>query len=716
MKKRFTKVVALLMALVLCSGVFTGLATTGTTVRADELADTSELESLAEIYKDYFIVGAACEAISNWNVKSREIGNPAKEKAISTLFNSITCGNEMKPAYNFDATSENLFKINPAADEMMKWATDNGVGMRGHVLCWHSQVNPGFFCKDFTATVDGKKTKSENAWLDDDCLVDRETFIERMRTYIYAMIEYTYANGYAATIYAWDVVNEATDESQDDGLRRSTWYRILGEDFLYYAFLFAREAEVKYAKQYAADYGLDPEGDLSSIMPKLFYNDYNEWISKRTDIIIRFTTQDVLNKDQSMVKSDVIRPDGDGTILGDGLIDGIGMQGHISDTQSISSYRKALEAYNAAVGEVQITELDIGCTKTGDKRFSTQAKYCYDFFTMLVDACKNGVNLTSVTFWGLTDTSSWRAENDPLLFNGDLSAKPSYYAVALAGKGEEYNIEIVETLEPAGDKFINFEPYYDESGELVPTDLTDKGILPRSSGHLAYINLAARKNHTPDQAIGYGVKVSRDDKDANVKLDISRYAGSTIELDLFVMTEDNTILLGIDGSYPYVLDKAQGKGVSNDSWVELSTKFTVPEGLGSVYVYVETDGTNDIFLDDISIKLVEADGTEQKPTKEMLEEGVGEPAGADGAITEEQPAAGDSSPADTDITGSASETDTSTAKPDEKTDNAAEAAVTAAPVAEAAGEKNSSVGLILIIAGIVLVGAAIGFIVYRKKK
>lgn len=709
MKKRFSRVLALLMAFVLCTGIFAGFAANVKT-SAEELADTSELESLAEIYKDYFILGSACEAISNWNVKSREIGNPAKEAAISRIFNSITCGNEMKPAYNFDAKSENLFKINPAADEMMKWATDNGVGMRGHVLVWHSQVNPGFFCKDFTAMKDGKATKSENAWLDDDCLVDRDTLIDRMRTYIYSMIEYTYAHGYAGTIYAWDVVNEATDEGQDDGLRRSSWYRILGEDFIYYAFLFAREAEVKFAKQYAADYGLDPEGDLSSIMPKLFYNDYNEWINKRTDIIIRFTTQDVLNKDQSMVKSDVIKPDGDGTLFGDGLIDGIGMQGHISDTQSISSYRKALEAYNAAVGEVHITELDIGCTKTGTKRFSTQAKYCYDFFSMLIDACKNGVNLTSVTLWGLTDTSSWRAENDPLLFNGDLSAKPSFYAVAMAGKGEEYDAEIAEVAEPLADKFINFEPYYDEAGDLVPTDLASNGIIPRSSGHLAYLNLAARKNHTPDQAVGFGVKVSRDDKDANVKFDITRYAGNVIDLSLFAMTDDAVITIGIDGSFPLVLDKKQAKGTDSDGWVELSRKFNVPEGLGSVYIYVETDGSNDFFIDDISIKLAEADGSEMTVTKEMIEDGVGNDGGASIGAEEEKNPAEENSPAEE--TKPADTAD----KSEEKTEDKSETAAVTPAVQETAGEESSSLGIILIIAGVVLAAAAVGFVVYRKKK
>ena len=182
-------------------------------------ADTSAYERLDDLYQDYFKFGVACEAIDHWNDFGKEIGNPAKEKLISTVFNSITCGNEMKPAYNFDPESENLFAVDPAAEEMMDFAVENDLKMRGHVLIWHSQVDPSIFAVDYKALSDGKQTFSDSAALDEECLVDRETLLARMKSYIYGMMEYTYKNGYAETIYAWDVVNEAADESNEDGLR-----------------------------------------------------------------------------------------------------------------------------------------------------------------------------------------------------------------------------------------------------------------------------------------------------------------------------------------------------------------------------------------------------------------------------------------------------------------------------------------------------------------
>ena len=195
--------------------------------------DITSYEHLDELYGEYFKFGAACEAIDHWNDSGKEIGNPAKEELISSVFNSITCGNEFKPAYNFDPESESLFKVNPAAEEMLDWAKANNMGMRGHTLVWHSQVNPSIFAIDYKAYSDGKQTWSDSAVLDEDCLVDRAELLRRLKTYIYSLMEYTYKNGYAETIYAWDVVNEAADENQDDGLRRSYWYQIIGPDFLY---------------------------------------------------------------------------------------------------------------------------------------------------------------------------------------------------------------------------------------------------------------------------------------------------------------------------------------------------------------------------------------------------------------------------------------------------------------------------------------------------
>ena len=563
----------------------------------DKYEDVSGYEHLDELYQDYFRFGAACEAISHWNDKNKEIGNPSKEELISTVFNSITCGNEMKPAYNFDPESESLVSFNAAAKEMLDWAVANDMGMRGHTLLWHSQVNPSIFAKDFEAYEDGKLTRSDSAKLDEECLVDRETLLARLKTYIYSVMEYTYQNGYARNIYAWDVVNEAADESNEDGLRRSYWYKIIGPDYLYYAFLYAREAETIYAKQYAAEYGLDAEtDDLSEIMPKLFYNDYNEWFEDRSDKIVKFLTQDKWNENHAKVQSDVIVPDGDGTIYGDGLIDGIGMQGHLSDTQDIDQYMRALQKYSAAVDVVHITELDVGCSRTDETAWYYQAEFYYKFFARLIEEVESGAKLTSVTVWGLTDDASWRVDANPLLFHGSLERKPAFDAVVMAAKGEAFDMTVADTLPEAGDLLIDFEPYV-EAGKAKNIVLKEAGILGRGTGHQAVLEIEQKVNHTEGAPIGFALKVSRKEQDASMKFDVSRYTGKTITVTMHVKTEDKTIRMGLDTGSDAVLVESG----SDAEWTKLSAVCAIPEDVRAAFIFVETDGAADFYVDDIAI-------------------------------------------------------------------------------------------------------------------
>ena len=593
--RRGSKVVT---ALLLAAAVFAG----GIAMRAcaaGSYVDTSGYEELDELFGDYFRIGVAVQAIDHWNDPTAEIGNEAKEELIRTSFNSMTFGNEFKPAYNFDPKSETLFKVDRAAEELLTWAKENGMPVRGHVLVWHSQVNPAIFAKDFKALSGGRVTNQDSAELDEDCLVDREELIRRLRTYIRGVLEYTYENGFADVIYAWDVVNEAVDEGRDDGLRRSYWYRIIGPEFLYYSFLFAREAEVEFSEKYAEDYGLDPEkDDLSSIRPLLFYNDYNEWFSARVKITKRFITEDVFNENQSMVKSDVIPEDGDGTIFGDGLIDGIGMQGHLSDNQNIDQYMKALEAYDEAIGLVHITELDVGKTASGERGEQVQADFYYEFFRRLVEERKNGVNLTSVTFWGLTDDASWRKGADPLLFNGDLSAKPAFEAVSAAAKGEEFKASAAAAANGSS-VLIDFEPYK-VNGETKTWTPADAGFYSRGTGHQATLVLASKINHTEGAPIGFSLKVKRTERDATVRREMNDYLGVNFHVSMYVRTEDKKVVLGLEGEESQVL--ASVKITSGEEWTLIEADAEIPAEWKSAQLYLETDGAEDLFIDDFCIE------------------------------------------------------------------------------------------------------------------
>ena len=316
--------------------------------------------SLKKALKNKFLIGVS---VNTHQSSGKDV---AAVEIVKKNFNSIVAENCMKSSVIHP--KENKYNF-AQADEFVSFGESNQMAIIGHCLIWHSQLAP-WFCVD----KDGNN-------------VSPEVLKKRMKDHITTIVK-----RYKGRIKGWDVVNEAADENQYDGLRRSYWYQIIGPDYLYYAFLYAREAETLYAKQYASLYGLDADtDDLSSIQPKLFYNDYNEWFGSRSDAIIHFLTEEPWNENHEKVKSSVINPDGDGTIYGDGLLDGIGMQGHLDDTQNIEQYMIALEKYNAAVPELHITELDIGRTGTDANANYYQAKFYYEFFSRLIEEVKKGV-------------------------------------------------------------------------------------------------------------------------------------------------------------------------------------------------------------------------------------------------------------------------------------------------------------------------------------
>ncbi len=605
---RYPKVKKKSALIFIVSILFACLAPAFQVQAATSYVDTSDYTELDDLYKDYFRIGVAVQAIDHWNDPTAEIGNEAKEDLINRCFNSMTFGNELKPAYNFNSASPTLFTVDPAAEELLEWAKAHDMPVRGHTLVWHSQVNPAIFAKDYKALVNGNKTTDWDARLDEECLVSRDELLKRLKTYIYGAIEYTYANGYGDVIYAWDVVNEAVDEGSEGGLRNSYWKKIIGPEYLYYCFLYAREACVKYSRQYADLYGIDvadPDADYSSIMPELFYNDYNEWFSARSNTIVRFISEDSFNPGQSMVKSDVIAADGDGTILGDGLIDGIGMQGHLDSTQNIGEYTRALEKYDECIGNVHITELDVGINGSGESAYYKQARFYYDFFTALMDEVDKGVGLSCITFWGLTDDASWRRGANPLLFRSDLSAKSAFDALVMAGNRDDFDIEAVGPGMSSADLYINFEPVDTDTGSNI-VNLEQLGFTSRGTGHQSKLMLLTTENHTEGTTKGYALKVSRSENDASVKLDLSGFAGETVSGEVWVKTDDKHITAGLDGGgSPFVLAEADSAG----EWTKLDFTVHIPDDW-SPSLYIETDGNADIYLDDISIDKVKADSEE----------------------------------------------------------------------------------------------------------
>jgi endo-1,4-beta-xylanase len=304
----------------------------------------------------------------------------------------------------FDSTTpENLLKwekVHPGpdrydfgpADRFVELGRSHGMFVVGHVLVWHQQTPTWVFTGE-----GGKK-------------LDRATALARLRDHIATVV-----GRYKGRIGGWDVVNEALDE--DGTLRRTPWLEAIGEDYVAKAFELAHEA--------------DPDAEL-------YYNDYNLWKPAKRDAAIRLVRG---------LKAKGVR------------VDGIGEQGHWGlDDPPLAAIDEALAAIRASGTRPLVTELDMDVlprdpdmwgadlAKKAKIRAATNvypdglppavqerlARRYADVFRLFL---KHDVG--RVTFWGVTDASSWLHDfpipgrvNYPLLWDRDGHEKPALAAVA----------------------------------------------------------------------------------------------------------------------------------------------------------------------------------------------------------------------------------------------------------------------------------------------
>lgn len=180
------------------------------------------LRALAAKHK--FHVGAAVGA-AFW-------GNDARYREVLTReYNVLVAENEMKAS--FLQPSRGNFSWNKA-DELVQFAEDNGMKVRGHALVWHTQVG----------------------WME-NLQADRNEMLTVMREHIEAV-----AGRYKGRIWEWDVVNEAIDDGNAI-FRNTFWLQRIGEDYIDSAFHFAHRADPN-ALLYYNDYSSEDMGAKSN--------------------------------------------------------------------------------------------------------------------------------------------------------------------------------------------------------------------------------------------------------------------------------------------------------------------------------------------------------------------------------------------------------------------------------------------------------------------
>ncbi len=382
---------------------------------------TAIQKTLKQAYAGKFLIGTANDLSSI---------TEAEAASIKSQYDIVTPENCMKPQPIHP--SEDVFNF-VTSDAMVDWCQKNGLKVWGHTLAWHSQSGPWFFQEKNPATGDvaqpaappAPPAPSAPAAAPDPNAprpnaagfggrgitgpqASREVATERLKKHITTVV-----GRYKGRIYGWDVFNESIADGGDgttENLRTYGWYKVVGPDVLTMAFKWAHEA--------------DPNA-------RLYYNDYN------------IEQGAVENKGKHASSMLLLK-----RLLAEGApITGVGIQGHWHLDTNLPDVEKAIEDYASLGLKVSITELDV--TATGDnsgamgvnqgtrvipaENYQKQAEVYKKLFEIFM---RHSNVIERVTFWGISDTKSWRRGQDALLFDGQLNPKPAYKAVIDASSGK----------------------------------------------------------------------------------------------------------------------------------------------------------------------------------------------------------------------------------------------------------------------------------------
>ncbi len=298
------------------------------------------------------------------------------QSIIAKHFNTLSTGNEMK-AYSLlnqgdcirsakEGNGEPKMKFT-VADEMVQFASDNGIKVRGHCLVWDAYMCDWFFNEGYQNGAPK---------------VSKEVMKMRLESYIKQVVEH-FDTKFPGVVYCWDVVNEGVGDTTGMDCREedpchirtmreeevNPFYEYVGEDYIKLSF--------QYARKYAAP------------TTKLFYNDYNTYYPEKRAAIVELVKE--LNKEEK-------------------LIDGVGMQGYINMDEGLlkssggdgTSLVDSVTAFSDAGVEVHFTEMTV---KNYDKMLNNEhGAYYGKLFDAIKELNKDKTRVTNVSIWGLCDT------------------------------------------------------------------------------------------------------------------------------------------------------------------------------------------------------------------------------------------------------------------------------------------------------------------------
>lgn len=312
--------------------------------------------------RDGVLIGAA--------VRPSQLSEPAYASTLAREFNMVEAEDVMK--WWVLRKDRGRYNFGPA-DELVRFAEDHRMKVRGHCLVW-GRDNP--------------------EWLTQGDFTPRQ-LSRLLREHITHVMKH-----YSGEVFAWDVLNEAFDEHGN--VRDSLWYNQPGIGL-------AGKGTAYIEQVFRWAHKADPHA-------LLFYNEAEgEEMNRKSDAIY------------AMVKDFKLR----------GVpIDGVGLQMHVPSMHADVPSLAANIARLAALGvQVHITELDVSLPLNSGSASPDDLTRQAVVYGGVVRACLNNPGCTAIQTWGFTDKYSWigshtrRARGQALPFDRTYEPKAAYRAV-----------------------------------------------------------------------------------------------------------------------------------------------------------------------------------------------------------------------------------------------------------------------------------------------
>jgi endo-1,4-beta-xylanase len=335
-------------------------------------------------------------------VRPAQLSEPAYASTLAREFNMV----EPEDALKWEVVHPEPQRYDfSQADQVMDFARQHDMKVRGHTLVWHRQ-NPPWL-------AEGKYSSVELA--------------EILEKHIKTVVSH-----YRGRIFAWDVVNEAFDELHAGELRSTIW-----RDGL------AASDELR-----AASHPARSELAARSSQPYSYIERCFRWAHEADPQALLFYNEaeaEALNPKSEAIYA-MVRDFRQRGVP----IDGIGFQMHIANLRAdVDSISANIGRFTALGVQVHITELDVALPvdSIGNARPNDLQRQA-DLYRQIADACLSHPGCTAIQTWGFTDKYSWigshskKTQGAALLFDRDYRAKPAYRELWGALNGQRSEVRL----------------------------------------------------------------------------------------------------------------------------------------------------------------------------------------------------------------------------------------------------------------------------------